>query len=157
MADAVSRGKSFLHLEYAFTDADARRCSFLGVAQAMLEVCRGGEVVGVRVRLENKHDVVPVLFNDGEQAVGVFGADGGRCRVVVQDGVDDDGLQRGWVGNNVLPGPRGCIVNVVNDDILGHLYVVCGGYVHLPCRPNGTGYSLLYIRTHSYTVCERST
>lgn len=86
LVDAIAAGEALLDGVDSLSDANGG----LGVVRAgllelLLEVPRGGEVVGVDVGLEDVPDSVPVLLDEGQEAVGRLGRDGAGGGVKVED------------------------------------------------------------------------
>jgi len=58
-------------------------------------------VIGVYVRFENVLDVEAVCGDVGDDGFVVFVGGGAGGWIVVEDGIENDGLEGGWVGDEV--------------------------------------------------------
>jgi hypothetical protein len=88
-----------LHLADVVADADAP-------ADALLQVARTREVVGVRVGLEDPVDVERVVLQVRQHLVGGGRVGVGGFEVVVEHRVDDGGAARGAAPHHVRDRPR---------------------------------------------------
>lgn len=67
-------------------------------------------MVCVHMGLEDSQDFITLRFDQRFEAISGGCANGVRCHVVIQDWVDDDGVQAVRIGDDVLPRPCGWIM-----------------------------------------------
>lgn len=72
------------------------------------------------MRLEDSQNLISLRFDQGFEAISGACADGVCCHVVIQNWIDDDGVQAVWVGDDVLPCPGGWIMYAFDGDCRRH-------------------------------------
>lgn len=91
VGDVVPLSEQVLRFLDAAANADVRLL-VLGFCQLGLDIRCGSDVVGVNMRLQDQFDMVSPLLDQIQDCICRCGGDGALGSLVVQDGVDDDGL-----------------------------------------------------------------
>ena len=99
-------------------------------AEALLQIGRGRQVIGVGVRLQQPLNLKVLGFDIGDQGVGRGGRGAARRLIIVQHAVDDGAGVRAGVAHHMADGEGGGVEEGFDHGALGR--VRQGGLDHFP-------------------------